>query len=303
MSKTIKKKTYSKSFKKVASGEKTYELRLADWDCQPGDILELIEINDQTRELTGRTLKFKVGHISKTKDLDNWWTQEEIKQHGFQVISLLKEDSLPQVRIKDAWLLRENASRYLHELWGENREMASNERMGQIVDGYREAWRPLEKQILQGITETLGLTFRHNVIDVYIAPWFYAFSDPMVIGVIHKPDVFVDVLTHELLHRLLTDNNTVSHDINMAKEWSRLFGGQHSFKTVVHIPVHAVHKAIYIDVLDSPARLERDIAKCKENGAEAYVEAWDYIEKHGYKEIIAKLRQSYEELSVKKANS
>ena len=33
----------------------------------------------------------------------------------------------------------------------------------------------------------LDLEFRQNIIDVNIAPWFYAFSDPMVIGVTLNP--------------------------------------------------------------------------------------------------------------------
>lgn len=31
---------------------------------------------------------------------------------------------LPDIRIKNAWLLRENASRHLHELWGGDGELA-----------------------------------------------------------------------------------------------------------------------------------------------------------------------------------
>lgn len=40
---TIEKKIWPEFFEKVLSGEKTYELRLADWDCAPGDTLLLKE--------------------------------------------------------------------------------------------------------------------------------------------------------------------------------------------------------------------------------------------------------------------
>ncbi|MGI9027317.1 MAG: hypothetical protein ACR2FM_00515 [Candidatus Saccharimonadales bacterium] len=209
--------------------------------------------------------------------------------------------NLPEVRIKDAWLLRENASRYLHELWEKDgRKLPNDKWMGQKVLGYQRAWQPFEQTILTGMCETLGLTFRQNTIDVYIAPWFHAFSDPLVIGVNQKPDVFVDILTHELLHRLLTDNNSIPFQTNLLKpEWDKLFGSSHSFGTLVHIPVHAVHKAIYLDVLKAPERLRRDVEGVEDEidwDASDYVKAWEYVEKHGYKVIIEQLRESYERL-------
>ncbi len=211
-----------------------------------------------------------------------------------------KQNSLPVIRIKDAWLLRENASQHLHELWASKGDVLADDKwMEKRVAEYQEAWQPIEKTILTGMTEILELSFRQNIIDVYIAPWFRAFSDPMVIGVMQEPDVFVDTLTHELIHRLLTDNTTVPHETMLLEEWQKLFGKKHTFGTVVHIPVHAVHKAIHVDLLKQPERLKRDIAANKKYEATDYIAAWDYVDKHDYKEIIKKLKKSYEELSEK----
>ncbi|HUA13152.1 MAG TPA: DUF3850 domain-containing protein [Candidatus Sulfotelmatobacter sp.] len=91
MSKVIEKKILSEYFDKLASGEKTYELRLADWDCQPGDTLVLNEINSATKQPTGRTIHRKVGYVGKTKDLD-FWSKEDVDKYGYQIISLLSED-------------------------------------------------------------------------------------------------------------------------------------------------------------------------------------------------------------------
>lgn len=201
-----------------------------------------------------------------------------------------------EIRIKDAWLLRENASKHLHELWGKDSNLADDEWMEKKVAEYRKAWKPYEKKVISGLEDTLGLNFYQNVIDVYIAPWFRAFSEPLVIGVMSEPDGFVDILTHELIHRLLTDNKTVPHDTQLLPEWEKLFGKQHSFGVLVHIPVHAVHKAIYLDILNEPERLKRDIETNKKYKAKDYIDAWDYVEKHGYKEIIEKLKVSYARL-------
>ena len=204
---------------------------------------------------------------------------------------------LPVVRIKDAWLLRENASQHLHELWGKDSPLADDDWMEKRVADYRKAWKPYEEKVLSAMTELLGLSFRQNIVDVHIAPWFRAFSDPMVIGVMKEPEEFVDILTHELIHRLLTDNTATPHDTPYLDEWQKLFGNEHTFGMTVHIPVHAVHKAIYLDVLEEPERLKRDVENNKQFEATDYIGAWDYVDEHGYKEIISQLRKSYTSLS------
>lgn len=95
MSKTIEKKILPAYFDKIAKGEKTFELRLADWDCAQGDTLVLVEINTETKKPTGRTIQRRVGYVGKTKNFD-FWTQEEIHEHGYQIISLLPEDDAKQ---------------------------------------------------------------------------------------------------------------------------------------------------------------------------------------------------------------
>ena len=128
--------------------------------------------------------------------------------------------NLPIIRIKDAWLLRENASKYLHELWAKKDDMLANDNwMEKRVAEYNKAWKPYETKILNGLSDTLELNYRQNIIDVYIAPWFRAFSDPMVIGVMQEPDLFIDTLTHELTHRLLTDNTAIPHETLLLGAW------------------------------------------------------------------------------------
>jgi len=99
MSKTIEKKILSEYFGKVASGAKTHELRLADWNWQPGDTLILNEIDAKTKKPTGRSIRRRVGYVSKTKDLD-FWSKEEIDKYGYQTISLLSEEDKPKERFK-----------------------------------------------------------------------------------------------------------------------------------------------------------------------------------------------------------
>ena len=84
--KIITKKSYPNLFEKVLAGEKTFDMRVADFDVQPGDVLEQIEVNyDGTP--TGRKVRHVVGEVLRTKEVD-FWKQEDIDQYGYQVMSL-----------------------------------------------------------------------------------------------------------------------------------------------------------------------------------------------------------------------
>ncbi len=202
----------------------------------------------------------------------------------------------PEIRIQDGWLIRESASRYLHELWGKDKHLATDDEMQKIVEAYKKAWQPYETKIMKGLCEVTGLEFYQNTVDVYIAPWFRPFSNPMVLGVVHEPDYFVDLLTHELIHRLITDNKTIPYETWFLDDWKKMFGEDIELHALIHIPVHAIHKAIYLDILNEPKRYERDVEESNKYDAKSYLTAWDYVEKYGYKEIIAKLKSNYREL-------
>jgi hypothetical protein len=205
---------------------------------------------------------------------------------------------VPIIRIRNAWLLQFNASYYLNELWGEGKSLRSDEEYEKIARSYIEAWLPYESKVLKGVSELLNLEFRQNIIDVHIAPWFSAFSEPLIIGVKYKPDQFIGVLTHELIHKLLTDNTLLEIDFPLIPEWEKLFGKNHNFGALVHIPVHAVLKYIFIDILKQPERLKRDIEMSKKNNATDYIAAWDYVEKNDYLKIIKDLKESYAKLAA-----
>lgn len=199
----------------------------------------------------------------------------------------------PEVRIKDAWLLRQAASAPLHELWAKEGDfLASDEEMTEIIAGYQKAWQPYEKKIMTGLCELTGLEFRQNIIDVNIAPWFRAFSDPMVIGVTYKPDRFLEILAHEMIHRLLTDNLQTSYDTDYVDEWKKIFGNEHEDNVLIHIPVHAILQALFDDVLHEPTRTKNDRKLCKQ--WRAYDDAWIYVAEHGYKQVIERLKESYQ---------
>jgi len=82
----IEKKIWPEFFDKISSGEKKFELRLADWKCESGDILVLREWDPAQKEYTGRVLEKEVTYVLKTKDV-KFFTPEEIQKYGWQIIS------------------------------------------------------------------------------------------------------------------------------------------------------------------------------------------------------------------------
>lgn len=81
----IEKKIQKWSFDKILSGDKNFELRLADWECVPGDVLVLREV-DESRSYTGRVMEKEVAYVLKTKDV-KFFTPKDIEKYGFQIIS------------------------------------------------------------------------------------------------------------------------------------------------------------------------------------------------------------------------
>jgi hypothetical protein len=82
----IEKKMWPKYFQAFLDGKKTFEVRLADWKCKPGDTLIFKEWDPKTKKYTGRSFNRKVGYVFKTKDA-TFFTQEDIDKYGFQIIT------------------------------------------------------------------------------------------------------------------------------------------------------------------------------------------------------------------------
>lgn len=85
--KWIEKKTWPEMFQLVIDGKKKFDARIADFEIKEGDTLVLLEWNPKTKKYTGRKLEKKVTYVLKTKEV-NFWSKEEVKKHGIQIISL-----------------------------------------------------------------------------------------------------------------------------------------------------------------------------------------------------------------------
>ncbi|QQR82909.1 DUF3850 domain-containing protein [Candidatus Campbellbacteria bacterium] len=86
----LRKKIWPKYFDEVASGRKSFELRLNDFEINEGDTLVLREWNPETKEYTGRTIEKQVGFVGNwtLNDLTKFWPKKTIEEKGLKIISL-----------------------------------------------------------------------------------------------------------------------------------------------------------------------------------------------------------------------
>jgi hypothetical protein len=80
------KKILPEYFQKILDGTKKYELRLANWESNEGDILVLKEYLPGNQEPTGRYIEKIITDVRKTKDLE-FSAPEDIEKYGYQIIS------------------------------------------------------------------------------------------------------------------------------------------------------------------------------------------------------------------------
>jgi ASC-1-like (ASCH) protein len=86
----IKKKVKQQYFQAVKDGKKRFEVRLADFESSPGDILVLQEQNEEKGKPTGRELECEILYKFNTQDMEKFHTKEELEKHGLVVLAIRK---------------------------------------------------------------------------------------------------------------------------------------------------------------------------------------------------------------------
>lgn len=193
----------------------------------------------------------------------------------------------PEIRIRYGWFL-DGLFRRLVELNPEikNKNYPSQKRIEQKIEDYKKTWKKIEAKALSGICQVLDLEFYQHLIDVYIVGRVRSFSDPLVISSHFEPNEFCDILIHELIHRILTDN---TRHIDVHSIWNEMFPGEPRL-VLNHVLVHAVHEYIYRDVMKDVLRLERDI---KRSNRPEYKRSWDIVKEKGYRQVMERFKDYY----------
>lgn len=82
----ITKKTWMPYFQEILDGNKTFDVRLNNFECKPGDVLVLEEYNQDKKKYTGRKIEKEITFVLNTKT-QKFWSQSDIKKEGLLIIS------------------------------------------------------------------------------------------------------------------------------------------------------------------------------------------------------------------------
>jgi hypothetical protein len=210
--------------------------------------------------------------------------------------------NIPEIRIQSSMLLFNSISEDEKKKWASNinQEALTFPEIENYTIELQKAWEEHAQTVLKAMVDLYGIEFKKSIIDIYVSPWNKSISNPLILNPSRPPEIQIDTVMHELLHVLFTDNTSFSmHDkdqeTKLIDEWRSMFGSELEWKTLVHIPVHAGLKSIFLDTLYAPERLERDILLRQNNPA--YRKAWEYVEKNDYVAINTRLKELYARLS------
>jgi hypothetical protein len=203
----------------------------------------------------------------------------------------------PEIRLQFSPLVYTTIATRLFHVDKPDGSLMEPERARQKTEQYRMAWSPHEKEIVTGMCALFDLVFYKSVIDVYLSPWVPTISAPILVTLRSTPDEFIDVLTHELLHVLITDNTTYPQEV-LGTVLEQLYPDL-DWVAKNHVLVYAGLKHIYLNVMQEPERLDRDIVSCQSHPAHAA--AWDYVDTHGYLAVIDRFKDGYNAMAKQRA--
>jgi hypothetical protein len=188
---------------------------------------------------------------------------------------------IPKVIFKYSWIYDQNWKKWIRISKRKIGKYPSKRQILNYIKKVEKLWRKYEKKILKELSTITGLKWRSRFICCYVVGQCIPFSDPLTLPVYEKKqDYFIDTLVHELIHQLFTQNSEKSR-----KAWKyieRKFKNE-SFKTRIHIPLHAIHTHIYLKFFGEE-RLRRNVETM--SFLPDYKRSWEIVQKEGYKKII-----------------
>jgi len=160
-------------------------------------------------------------------------------------------------------------------------EFPTEEQVLTKVKIFQDTWKNYEDQFIESIKTVSGLSFKRSIIDCFIVSATPRdMSAPLIIRSRYDGEEFADIIMHELLHILLSDNK-----VNRFK-----YSKSESERTLNHLSVFALLNYFYIEILKDEKRLLKVKQKSKEGNNSEYARAWEIVEEVGYENIIDSLK-------------
>jgi hypothetical protein len=187
---------------------------------------------------------------------------------------------IPKIVFKYSWIYDQNWKEWI-KIYRRIDKYPTERQILNYIKKVEKLWRKYEKKILKEISSITGLKWKSKLICCYVVGRCIPFSDPLTLPIYEKnQDYFIDTLVHELIHQLFTQN---SEKLRKAWKYIERKYKNESFKTRIHIPLHAIHTHIYLKFFGEE-RLRRDVEAI--SFLPDYKRSWEIVQKEGYKKII-----------------
>ncbi len=150
------------------------------------------------------------------------------------------------------------------------------------IEKVEKLWKEHEKSILKELEKISKLKWKVKFIYCYVVGKCVPFSDPLTLPVYKDPNYFVEMLTHELIHQLFSQEGNMERAKKAWKYIDRKYRKE-SIKTRIHIPLNAFLSHIYYKFFGEK-RLKRAISLISH--LHDYKRAWEIVQEEGYQKII-----------------
>ncbi|PJA86601.1 MAG: hypothetical protein CO141_03890 [Candidatus Moranbacteria bacterium CG_4_9_14_3_um_filter_42_9] len=188
---------------------------------------------------------------------------------------------LPKIIFKYSYVYDQNWQIWL-QAYNKSPRKLSYKKVRNYIKIMEQFWKKYEKNILRELSKITNLKWKEKKIICYVVGDCRAFSDPLTLPVCKDKSLFIDILTHELIHQLFTQESNYE---NARKAWKYIYNKykKESRLTNVHIPLSAIHWHVYTKLFNEK-RLHRDIDRSSFRSD--YKKAWEIVKKDGYVNII-----------------
>jgi len=195
---------------------------------------------------------------------------------------------IPKINFRYSWVYDQQWKIWSKNLKSRPKEYPSCEDILDYLTKIEKIWKSLSKKILIELSDVIRLKWHSKEIQCYVVGSCKPFSDPLTIPIYNDKKWFLDVLIHELIHRLFVENKNL---IDSKKAWEYLDDKYKEESKIirVHILLYAIHTHIYLKFFGKD-RLLRNIKTMKSH--KDYSKSWDIVEKEGYENIIKEFKES-----------
>ena len=191
---------------------------------------------------------------------------------------------LPKITFKYSYVYDRNWQEWFR-VYKKTPQKLTPRQVQSYIKKIEKIWSKERRAILQELARVSKLKWKKKEITCYVVSDCRPFSDPLTLPAYNNKEYFVDVLTHELIHQLFTQEGN-HKKAKKAWEYFHKKYKKESHITRIHIPLYAIHSHVYKKLFNEE-RMERDMYWIK--FFPDYKKAWEIVKKDGYENILKEL--------------